>query len=93
MLFSPFIHDLCLKIKLFSCVFFVQIKPEKIENGQKKKAFYTKKVKKTNLSNRKFPKELVYEFCLKIVLFHLCFLAESSQKTSFLDTLDRKEYF
>lgn len=84
-LFGPFIHDLCLKIKLFSCVFFVRIRPEKIENGQKKNAFYTKKVKKTNLSNRNFPKELVYEFCLKIVLFVICvFWPNQARKHRFL---------
>ena len=85
MLFSPFIQDLCLKIKLFSCVFFCANQARKDRKWTEKNAFYTKKVKKTNLSNRNFPKELVYEFCLKIVLFLICvFWPNQARKHRFL---------
>lgn len=51
----------------------------------RKKCFLYQKSEETNLSNRNFPKELVYEFCLKIVLFLICvFWSNQARKHRFL---------
>ena len=66
------------------CIFCASQAP-KDRKWTEKNAFCTKKVKKTNLSNRNFPKELVYEFCLKIVLFVICvFWPNQARKHRFL---------
>ena len=73
------------KDQAFLVCIFCANQARKDRKWTEKNAFYTKKVKKTNLSNRNFPKELVYEFCLKIVLFLICvFWSNQARKHRFL---------
>ena len=73
------------KDQAFLVCIFCANQARKDRKWTEKNAFYTKKVKKTNLSNRNFPKELVYEFCLKIVLFLICvFWPNQARKHRFL---------
>ena len=73
------------KDQAFLVCIFCANQARKNRKWTEKNAFYTKKVKKTNLSNRNFPKELVYEFCLKIVLFLICvFWPNQARKHRFL---------
>ena len=67
---------------------FGQIKPEKI-------VFWIFGLKSFNKStnNRSFPKGLVQAFCQKFELLSNFLVGKSSQKRSFLDSLDREHTF